>query len=419
MKPVTIAPSPYSLDETLRLHEEMTLKNWWDGGEILRYVLLHMAAFFPHAYIHRDGPINWLPVDLRPDIAEMTVESREGPVTLDEYVQTHGHQLNGLIVLHDGKIVYEAYPRMRSYDKHSLMSITKAFVGLVIRQLCEEGRIDVDDPVEQYLPELQGSGWQGVAVRDVLDMASGIDCLEMSDGAITDPDNPYYHYEASAGWRQSTGDTPRSTYDYIPTLEQRIEPGTQFEYSSVNSFVLSWLAEQITGLPLNELITERIWRHIGAEADALLAVSEAGAPSADGGISATLRDLARFGLLFTASWPVISDTQIVSTDYLHSIREDGRPDVFQAGYGPWMSRMFSDEDQPAHNCWHWDHVWEDGAFHKGGYAGQGLYVSPRADVVISFFGYLDSNNSLHETLRWVRQIERQCLAGAEARDGES
>lgn len=332
-------------------------------------------------------------------------------MTLDDFVQEHATQLNALIILHRGEIVYEAYPRMRSHDKHSLMSVTKAFVALIVRQLCEEGRFDVDNPIEKHLPELRDSGWEGVPIQDLLDMASGIDCLEMSEGAYTDPANPYYHFEAAVGWRRPTPDTPESTYDYIPTLKRRIPPGTQFEYTSVNTFVLAWLAERLTGLPLNELISERIWRHIGAESDALLTVSKAGAPAADGGISATLRDLARFGLLFTPSRRVVSDTPVVSPAYLDAIRDEGRPDVFLAGDGPWMSRMFRD-DQPRHAAWQWDHVWADGAFHKGGYGGQGLYVSPSSDVVIAFFGCPGPDNRPHRVLAWVRQIERQLLAGS-------
>lgn len=400
----TDMPHRYSIDETLQLHGEMTLRNWWDGGPILQYVFLHMPEFFRHASIHRDGPIRPLASKPRDDIAAMTVESRAGTMPLDDYVHRPGGQLNAVIVLHRGQIIYEAYPGMRPFEKHSIMSVTKAFVALIIRQLYEEGLLDVDDPLEAYLPELAGSGWESVAIRDVLDMASGINCLEMSADAYTDPSNPYYHFEAGTGWRQPTAESPESTYAYVPTLERRIPPGERFEYTSVNTFVLAWVAERLTGLALNELLTDRIWRHIGAESDALLAVSKAGAPAADGGISATLRDLARFGLLFTPSWQVVSDRRTVSQAYLDAILADGRPEMFLIGDGPMMSRVFK-EEQPRHNAWQWDHVWPDGAFHKGGYGGQGLYVSPRSDLVVAFFGCPDTDNRLHQILAWVRQIE--------------
>jgi len=408
---MTAGPRRYSIDATLELHDTMTLRNWWSGGEILRYVLLHMPEFFRHAYMHRDGPIRMLEERPRSDIAGMTVAARVGTLPLAEYVHRPGGQLNGFIMLHQGRIVYEAYPGMRPYEKHSLMSVTKAFVALVVRQLYEEGALDVDAPLETYLPELQGSGWEGVSVRDVLDMTSGIDCLELSEGAYTDPANPYYHFEAGIGWRQPTPASPTSTYAYVPTLKRRSPPGERFEYTSVNTFVLAWLAERLTGLALNELFSERIWRHIGAESDALLTVSRAGAPAADGGISATLRDLARFGLLFTPSWRAVSDEQVVSPEYVDAILTDGRPEIFEAGDGPLLSRVFKD-DQPRHNAWQWDHVWSDGAFHKGGYGGQGLYVSPRYDFVVAFFGCPDTDNRLHQILAWTRRIERQVLAGA-------
>ncbi len=323
------SPHRYSIDETLHHHDEMTLLNWWNGGDILRYVFLHMPEFFRHAYIHRDGPIRNLESAPRSDVAEMMVESRVGTMTLDEYVYRPEGQLNGVVILHRGQIVYEAYPGMRPYEKHSLMSVTKAFVALIIRQLYEEGTLDVEKSVETYLPELRDSGWEGVAIQDILDMASGINCLEMSEGAYTDPSNPYYHFEVGIGWRQPTPESPTSTYAYVPTLKRRIPPGERFEYTSVDTFVLAWLAERLTGLALNELITDRIWQHIGAESDALLAVSKAGAPAADGGISSTLRDLARFGLLFTPSWRTVTDRQIVSDSYIEDILADGRPEMFR------------------------------------------------------------------------------------------
>ena len=403
------APRRYSIDETLQIHDEMTLRNWWPGGEILRYAFLHMPEFFRHAYIHRDGPISKLEEILRPDIASMTVDSRVGTMSLDDYVYRPGGQLNGVVVLHRGHIVYEAYPGMRPYEKHSQMSVTKAFVALIVRQLYEEGALDILDTVDQYLPELRGSGWEGVSIRDILDMASGIDCLEMSEGAYTDPSNPYYHFEVGIGWRQPTPESPTSTYAYVPTLANRIPPGEQFEYTSVDTFVLAWVAERLTGMALNELITERIWRHIGAESDALLAVSKAGAPAADGGISSTLRDLARFGLLFTPDWQAVSATQVVSQSYVEVILADGRPELFEAGDGPMMSRAFK-EDKPIHNAWQWDHVWADGAFHKGGYGGQGLYVSPHNRIVVAFFGCPNTDQRLHQILPFTRQIERQVLS---------
>jgi CubicO group peptidase (beta-lactamase class C family) len=392
----------YSLKDMQHWHQAVDLANWANGGEVMRYVFLHMTEFFPHALIHRSGPIAALPSALRDEIRDATIATAAGNMTLNDYVHAPDSTIDGMVVVHGGQIVYETYPRMRSFDKHMYMSVSKVFASTALALLADRGQFDPAQPVEVYLPEVRGSGWEGVAVQDVLDMASGIACLEMTDGAYSDPLHPYYAYEASLGWQVATEWTMASTYDYVATLGRHTTPGTVMEYTSPNTFVLAWLIERITGQPYNEALTDLLWSRIGAESDAFIAISRSGAPAAHGGMSSTLRDVARFGLLFTPSWRAVTDEPLVSAAYLNAIQHGGRPAIYTAAAEKYADIL--DGTRPIHSTWQWDLVLGDGDFYKGGFGGQGLYISPARDLVIAFFGCPPENMVGHDLLNVSRQL---------------
>jgi CubicO group peptidase (beta-lactamase class C family) len=293
------------------------------------------------------------------------------------------------------------------------MSVSKVFTSTLIGILEDRGLLDSREPVERYLPEVIGSGWQGVSVRDVLDMASGIDCDQTGDDVYTNPALPYYQFEASLGWLPPTAETTASTYEFVASLGRLKEPGTAFDYSSANTFLLAWIAERVSDRPYADLLADELWSRIGAEGDAVITIVPAsGATTAHAGLSARLRDIARFGMLFTPSWSTISDAPLVSDRYLSEIVSGGRPAIFQNGITgqSMLSRM--PEDPPSHNSYQWDYVMPDGDFYKGGYGGQGLYISPRRDLVIAFAGAFDTGGPASEMASVARQLARSGLFGS-------
>jgi len=397
----------YSNQDVLKFHREIDALNWQFGGEKMRYYFLHRSEFLPHAVVSRGTQIARLGASPRADLGAFVVDSRYGKMALDEYVQIA--PVNGLICLHHGRVVYERYPRMRSFDRHLLMSVSKVFISLAIAQVEARGLIDPHQTVDFYLPELKGSGWEKTPVQDVLDMASGINAPEEEDG-FTDPNHPYYQYEASLGWLPASGQAQYSTYRYMTKLKRKDPPGQRYEYTSVNTFLLAWLAESLTGLPTHEIISRKTWCKIGAEADGLLSMSKSGAPAAHGGLCTTLRDLARFGLLFTPSGRADRSEAVIPAAYLAKIQTGGRPGLFDHGpTGPSILQRLHGE-HPRHQVDQWDYVLEDGDFFKGGYGGQGLYISQARDLVIAYFGTpFDVSMQTHE-LEWItRQVVKAGL----------
>lgn len=368
----------------------------------MHYNFLHRSEFLPHAVVYRGAQAVALAASPLPELASLPVESRLGLLPLQDYILRA--PVNGIIVLRRGRIVFERYPRMRPFDRHLLMSVTKVMVSTALALLAERGLLDCQQPVDHYLPALQRSEWRHTPVQDILDMASGIDAPEEQQG-FTNPAHPYYQFEASLGWLPRTERTLDSTYQVVTTLARKEPPGLRFEYTSVNTFVLGWLAETLSGLPLHEVLASMIWGRAGADSDALLAVSTSGAPAAHAGLCATLRDVARFGLLFTPTARARGPDAAIGEAHLAKIRAGGRPELFLRGpSGPPIIAALHGET-PRHNVDQWDYVFEDGDFFKGGYGGQGLYISPARDLVVAYFGTpFDEQMETHE-LQWItRQV---------------
>lgn len=391
----------YSLEEATAFRRQWNLDNWDEGGALMRYVFLNMSEFWNHSVIARGGAVRALQQAPRPEVAQFVTTTVAGNKPLLAYVQES--TVNGVLVLHRGRIVFEAYPRMRSIDMHNYMSVSKALAATLIAILEDRGQIDARKPVDAYLPALAGTGWAGVPVRDVLDMASGIGCLEGEPGAYSDPATCYYQFEAALGWLRPTASTPDSPFDHVASLKSHRPSGEAYEYTSPDTFVLGWLAEAVTGRSYAELLSTEIWQRMGAESSALIAAPRRGVPIAHAGISSTLRDMARFGLLFTPSGRSGKDP-VVSARYLDAIQKHGRPEIFRVALGEDAETI--DGEPARHNSYQWDLVMNDGDFFKGGFGGQGLYLSPAKDLVIAFFGSFDEQGKGHEMTRIARQLAK-------------
>ena len=394
----------YTLAEAAEFHSQWNLDNWDDGGPLMRYVFLNMPEFFNHSIIPRGGLVRPLEKALRPEVARFITTTGAGKKSLQDY--TKESTVDGALVLHKGKIVFESYPRMRNVDLHLYMSVSKVLASTLIALLEDRGKIDVLKPVDAYIPALAHSGWARVPVRDVLDMASGIGCLELEAGAYSNPATCYYQFEASLGWQRPTAATLDNTFEFIKGLTSHRPPGEAYEYTSVDTFMLGWLAEVVTGRKYSDLLSTEIWQKMGAESAAVISASRRGVPIAHGGVSSTLRDMARFGLLFTPTGRA-GKNPLISGRYLANIQKRGRPDVFRAA--PDETFKYVDGEPARHNSYQWDFVMNDGDFFKSGFGGQGLYISPSRDLVIVFFGVLDENGKRNEMTRVARQLAKSDL----------
>ena len=394
----------YSVAESQGYHSQWNQDNWDEGGPLMRYVMLNMSEFWNHSLIDRGGPVRELPVAPRADVADFVTTTRQGRRTLDAYV--NDSTVDGAIIIYEGRIVYESYPRMLPADKHNYMSISKGLIATLIAILEDLGQVDVSRSADTYIPELRGTDWADTSILDILDMASGIDCLETDQGSYSNVDHCYYQFEASLGWIRPTAATYDDAYAYVASLPRHRPPGEAFEYTSQNTFVLGWLIETLSGQTVVDFLSREIWQKIGAEFDAVIAAPRRGVPIVHGGISSTLRDVARFGLQFTPMVRQESNAPLISDAYLEKIRSRGRPEIFNAAR---ENPALIDEEAPRHNTYQWDFVMQDGDFFKGGFGGQGLYISPSRNLVIAFFGAFEEDGTSHEMTRIARQLSKSGL----------
>jgi CubicO group peptidase (beta-lactamase class C family) len=342
----------------------------------------------------------------RPEIGATEVRLPEGSAPFAAYVEQDPF-VDAVLVLHRGRIVFEAYPRMAPWQRHFAWSVSKVLASTALGALVRTGRVDPERDVAAYLPELRGTAWAGTALRDVANMASGIDCLD-ADGYQT-PTTCIYRLEEALGITAPTG-YDEGLLAHLQAMSRRGPPGVRNEYVSANTVVLGLVLEAVTGRPFARAVQDLLWGPMGAEADGLMAISPEGFAYTSSGLHLRLRDLARFGALYTE--PEASG--VLDAAFLADVRGPEGIALSDAQ----RTRLAEDfpGDVPVRAAWQWDLVWEDGALYKGGYSGQGLYVDPARALVIAWFGTGEDYGARRNALRSVaRQLATSGLFDPDGR----
>ncbi len=268
----------------------VTLANWQEDPHH-SWAFQHMRELMPSQVIEGTDDPRPLPESYA-DLGTIALPQTPWAPTVDALLEAT--DTDAFLVLHRGDIVDERYlGGMTRRRRHLVMSVTKSVVSAVAASLSGTGLLDPDAPVETYVPELATSGYAGATVRTVLDMRSGVKFSE----AYLDPDSEVRVMERSMGWAPRNHGDPLGMYPYILTMTRdRAHNGT-FDYRSIETDVLGWICERAAGRRMSELIADLVWRPIGAFHDAEITADPLGCAVHDGGMSATLRDLGRFGLM--------------------------------------------------------------------------------------------------------------------------
>jgi CubicO group peptidase (beta-lactamase class C family) len=277
----------------------VNLENWQEPP-YNRWSFQHLREVIPTQRIARSvvsRPLDQADHSLVPDDVAVT-RLEVGPSTLSAVLADTW--TDAVIVMHDGRAVLERYfGRMRVDTLHLLMSISKSVVGCVAGNLAEQGRLDTDAPITHYVPEIDGSGYDGATVRHLLDMRTGVAFSE----AYQNPDAEVRVIERHMGWRPDGGSEHVGMYAYLASLDSEGPHGGPFVYRSADTDMLGWVCERAAGVRMVDLISSLIWGPMGAEYDAEITCDSVGTAVHDGGISATARDVARFGqLLLDDGW---------------------------------------------------------------------------------------------------------------------
>lgn len=283
----------------------------------------------------------------------------------------------GLVVVHGDTILFEKYYLGNREDsKHISWSVAKSFVSALMGIAIEEGHVrSVHDAVTDYVPFLKGSGYEGVSIKDVLQMSSGIGFNE---------DYGDFHSDINRMGRAFALNTPLDVF--VASLANERPPGTYNHYVSMDTQVLGMVIREATGRTISDYMEEKLWNPAGMETEALWLVDSAGMEAVFGGLNAVLRDYARLGLLYLNGGRH-GDRQVVPESWVRASVTPDSPHL-KPGENDASGSLFGYGYQ-----W-WIPVDPDGDFLAIGIYGQAVYVYPRYNIVIARNGaFVDYNEA--------------------------
>ena len=347
-----------------------TVRQVYDGAltpDLAVNTFRNIDRLFPSRTIRHGRNVLVLPPAARP-LTGLHFASNGRSWDLVDFLAVN--RVAGLLILKNGRVALELYQygnteRTRWMSMSVAKSITSTLIGAALQQGCIGS---LEDAVTKYVPQLAGSAYGEVTIREVLMMASGVRWNE----TYTDPASDRRRLlEAQIAQR------PGAALELMAALPRVAPPGTVNNYSTGETQVAGEVLYGAIRQPLADYLSERIWQRVGMEADATWWLdSPDGVEIAGSGIAATLRDYGRFGLFFLNDG-VAGGERILPAGWT---REAGAPKLLEGG-------------QKVDYGWFW---WPEvptpatpdtqGAFAAIGICGQRLYLNPREQVVIVSWG---------------------------------
>ena len=308
-------------------------------------------AFLTKAMSRGTGEVSPLPVG--------------APITLPEGAQDWitDRAVTALVVLKDGEVRHESYYLGTSHeDRRISWSVAKSFLSALTGIVLEQGAIaSLDDPVEQYVPELKGSAYEGATIRNVLNMSSGVVFNE-----------DYLDFNSDINRMGRVLALGQSMDDFAAGLSETFAaPGETWKYVSIDTHIVGMVIRGATGLPIPDLLERYIVQPMGFEADPLYITDGHGAAFVLGGLNLRARDYARFGQMFLqgGTW---NGNQIVPAEWIAASTTPSAPTASgeqKYGYQWWMA-----PDAP------------EGEYFARGIYGQYIYIDSSRGVVIATNG---------------------------------
>ena len=288
---------------------------------------------------------------------------------------------SALLVIENGEVRFERYMLTGGRDVNWMsMSVAKSFVSAAVGIAVEEGNIkSIEEPITAYAPSLAGSAYDGVRIKDILQMSSGAAWNEDYSDPNSDI-NKFGQILALGG----------SLNEFAATLKREREPGTYNHYNSTDTQVLGLLLTKATGRTVTDYMTEKLWTPLGMESDGYWLIDSENMEMVFGGLNATARDYAKLGELYRlgGNW---NGTQIVPAKWVrasvtpdapHLTPEAKADDPFPVGYGyQW-----------------WVPASTEGEYSAIGVYNQFIYVNPtRKLVIVKLSANSDYATSLDES----------------------
>ena len=313
----------------------------------------HMERIFPGNIVKRGDKVHPLPQG-----APLAIPAAD----VDAFIAKQN--IAGLIVLKDGRIVLERYARGYGREgRWTSFSVAKSFTSTLVGAAIKDGYIkSVEEPVTRYIPELAGSGYDGVTIAQLLTMTSGIKWNE----DYTDPKSDVARMFSEP---VPPGEDP--TVWYMKKLPRDTAPGSKWVYKTGETNLIGALVMRATKKPLATYLSEKVWKPYGMEQDAFWMVDPAGHEVSGCCLSVSLRDYARMGqFVLEGGHGQVPDDWFAESTRAHA-------DIGAPGYGY------------GYQWW----VYPDGRFGAQGIFGQSIRIDPKARMVIAISAAADKATS--------------------------
>lgn len=277
------------------------------------------------------------------------------PLDMDAYMA--GQHAAAVLVLHKGQLRLERYGLgFDGSGRWTSFSVAKSFTSMLVGAALRDGHIrSMDDKVSDYIPDMKGSAYDDVSVRQLLTMTSGVQWNEDYGDPGSDVAR-FNNHQPEPG--------VEAVVSYLRQLPRAAPAGTRWHYSTGETNLVGVLISQAAGKPLTDYLQEKIWSRIGTEQQATWLLSKTGHEISGCCIQASPRDYARFGQ-FILEGAQVNGQSILQDGWLQDatrkhadIGQDGR------GYG--------------YQWWTYD----DGSFAARGIFGQGIFIDSQRELVI-------------------------------------
>ena len=352
---IIFGPNAWRLYKVAHLFDKNTIS----------YNFINMKEFFPTSTPIKasEDPYIFKKKDgfLMPNTYEFEGEEKQIIESID-YFNT-----DGLMILKDGEVHYENYwNENKETSRHIIWSVSKSFLSALVGIALDEGLIeDINDPIIKYLKDFKDTGYEGVSIKNLLQMSSGIEFNE----DYGDPNSDINRYARVT----ATGTSQR---DFAKTLKNSRKPGTYNHYISLDSQMLGMLIAEVSNMSVKEYLHEKIWSKIGMQDDAFYLTDKQEVEMSLGGLNVTLRDMAKFGQLFlnNGEW---NGNQIVPLEWVANSTTPLDVHV-QPNAG----------DEFTSDAWGYGYQWwvpgpEVSDYTAHGIYNQFIYINPESNVVIA------------------------------------
>lgn len=316
---------------------------------------------------------------------------------LPESFQSHGETIKtkafftdakptGLVIIKDGQIIYENYWRgLTESDTQFAFSVAKSITSVLVGMAIGDGLInDVNDSVTKYLPHFKGSAWDKATIANTLEMSSGVEFDE--DYSRTDTDMRRFQMAYLF-------DKPME--DFLLSLKSNREPGISQGYNSMETQAAGFVIRSVIGeRSLSNYMHEKLWQPLGAQDNAYWNVDGAGMEVAIGGLSMSLRDLAKIGQLYLqrGRW---NGEQLIPESWVLESTTPSKPYQMPGRDNPLSEKPFG------YGYLWWTPVDPNGReYYASGLYGQYLFVNEDKGIVIAMY---NANNNFNSAPDWWKE----------------